>query len=828
MESQHDSPPNDKSSKFTWSIDINGLENETAQILQKYGRPKTRSTRSMKRIHYTSKQKTVKRINATMLEKIESTDTPHAKDTCNEQKKRDHAAKTIQNFLLSKASSHHDNSLRLAKQNAQLRLFSEDGSVNLSLRAVVADALKTHRFDNVPSILLHEHFGHNDQSTESRSDEVHKQNRFYSEEKTMVSNILFTANSVKGVSKRGKQNATKANQKDLISIRNMPYPGMDSAPNGHIHSSEKDQTNNEVCFNCWSAYKNSQCNLRKNINETKGGNLPFCDKWGIRHLRQCYRCEDLEEKFSMDLTILRFAKDSRRRTTMSTQESHPIYKSLLEHVAKVNFRARRRFHISRWLSSFINCLKLNLVDLDHNFESGKKLREKGTMKNVFFLKSRVHEFHCSIPQAPTSVTDNNEDSIVKTIKVLSEAGLVEKKLLIPVLPIPRAKALFMPKKYEIPPVVKVRLNCDDEGVELYGFFGKKRTENNMAIGGFSGEVIMLQRVLHYTPPEYGDFNILETTTIAPPTLPESYVPPNTLKIEPKKLDYVERELQHPLNHRRPPTITLKVGISDDERHYFGTNRPEQTGETGDKGFRTSESSKPPPVEDEIKTTPFVPSSDVVSPNTPRQLPPMTTTTGLDYPFCETPSRQNTIEDLAYILKTKQPCTFNKPQTFTVITKQEPGKFMFKSDPSLPLGKLHPIVTRSWSFLQKRRIARFTTRNGVPYWYDRQAGRTLWERPICEEENLPVKEGGVFIGSRENNYLKGPLDFSDAIKSRPTVRKLILSQTDIGPKKKRPKKKRPKKIVPTDSSMQQVDDQKEEERLEVRRKKFFFRFFGSCC
>lgn len=794
------------SKKHSWSTDVQGLEYETAEILQKYGRPKTATRpRSMRRIDYSliNKQRVIKcqtSLKSKILSSSTATRTPnHINDAISTEKKNN-AAKTIQQFLrgCKEKSKRCYSSIQTTRENAQLRLFNENGSVNLSLRAAVADALKTHRFDSVPSILLHEHFGQTktQQSGVNGMDNVlnqkYKHHRFYSEEKRLVSNISFTGPTT---TRKGKKKTFQptGTQGDMISIRNVPYPGMDKRStmedgNHSVYDKMNEDKSREVCFNCWSAYNNTHCNLKKNVlgkRKGAGCNLPFCDNWGIRHIRQCYRCEDIEERHSTDLASLRFVKDSRRRSTLSDEESHPILKSLLEHVEKVNLRARRRFHVSQWLSSFIGSLKLNMVDLDRNSDSGKRLREKGTKKNVLYLRARVNDIRDKLPQAPVTETDDDEDSIIKTKTVLTESGTEEWKLFVPVEPVPKPEALYMPKRYEMPPVAQVRLNGDDEGVELYGFFGKKRTENNMAIGGFSGEVIMKQKVLHYTPPEYGDFNIIETTTISPPTLPESYVPPNTLIIEPKKLEYVERELQHPLNNRRPPTVTLKVGISDDERHYFGPNRPEQTGETSDTGFRTSESAELPPIDSEIKTTAFTPSSDVVSPNTPKELPTMTTTTDLDYPFCETPSRQNTIEDLAYILRNHQPfSTFNKPQTFTITTKQEPGKFMFGNDDSLPLGRLQSIITRSWSFLQKKRIAQFSTRNGVPYWYDRHAGRTFWERPLCEEETLPVNEGGVVIGSRENSYLDGSIDFNDVIKSRSTIRRLILSQTDIGPKRKR--------------------------------------------
>jgi hypothetical protein len=812
-----------ESTQYQWSTDVKGLEEETASILQKYGKPKAKSRSSARHsynitpIKLSVSSRNRELINDSSLtpdyQSLSSNDDYLKKNELS-KKKIAAAAQKIQRLFRSKLCKKTD-TLRRSKMTKEddhqwnegggymsptdhnhPRLFKEDGSSNLSLRAAVAEALKTHRFDNVSTISLYDQYSspgetkrgsqvlsrgqkktilNAEKSTPEPNIPYNQQHLFCSDEKKLVSNLSFTR-------KPNRSSARKQNkqdkQGDLLSLRNVHYPGFESTSiDGPTVSPSRedgsDSKRKEVCFNCWSASKKTECKLYKNIS-SKDDNLQICDMWGIRFLRQCYRCEDIERRSSTDLSALRFVKDSRRRSAIPEHQSHPIFKSLSKHIAIVNFRARRRFHVRQWFQSFINILKLNIIEGAHSLMSGKNLRDRGTNSNIILLRSLSNQIRNKLPSAPVTETDRAENSIITTKKCLTEKGMVEKRLIIPG-PIPIPVSLYEPRVYKMPPQTKIKLYDSDNHINHYALFGKKQTPNNMAVGGLSGEVILTQEVHKYIAPEYGDFNIKDTTISIPNITMETYVPPETLIIEASNLVYVERELQHALNTRRAPTITIKVGISPNDKHYFGLNRPEQTGEIGYCGFRTSESSELPPLDCNIVTSAFVPSCKISSPNTPKQLPPVTTKADLNYPFCDTKSRQNSIHDLEYLLDTIQPCTYNKPQTFTVMTLQEPGKFMRNYDLSLPLGRLRSNITRSWSFLQKRRIAKFVTRNGVPYWYDRRAGQTFWERPLCDEEMKSVKKGGVFIGSRNNDYLDEKMDYNNAIRSRSIMRKIILSQ-----------------------------------------------------
>jgi hypothetical protein len=87
----------------------------------------------------------------------------------------------------------------------------------------------------------------------------------------------------------------------------------------------------------------------------------------------------------------------------------------------------------------------------------------------------------------------------------------------------------------------------------------------------------------------------------------------------------------------------KVGLSPDDRHYFGLNRVEQTGEELDFGFRTSTWFVLPKPNDRLDPRSFKPSESIATPNALAITPFRIEKVDESYPFCQENSRTNRVE-----------------------------------------------------------------------------------------------------------------------------------------------------------------------------------------
>ncbi|GMH87477.1 hypothetical protein TrVE_jg11590 [Triparma verrucosa] len=278
----------------------------------------------------------------------------------------------------------------------------------------------------------------------------------------------------------------------------------------------------------------------------------------------------------------------------------------------------------------------------------------------------------------------------------------------------------------------------------FATFARKPRKNNMAIGGLSAELTVYELVTTYVPPQYGHFTVMDRASIAPDISAEITAAFRTAAVSPISQIYVDRMLQHPLNSRRPPTITLSTAMDPTNKWYFGFNRPNQTGEEEPHGFRTAVFCMAPIFDSTTNPDTFLPSHDVATLNLPSANRTVTTHADRNYPFCEPTNRDNTTLDFYHLLLLGV-CSPSKEQVFTNLGVQEPGDFMRGCDSSRPLGHCVAVIYRSWAFLQKAPIEEFLTDDGVPYWYDRRTGETFWERPLHKEEKVPVKEGGSVLG-----------------------------------------------------------------------------------
>ena len=257
------------------------------------------------------------------------------------------------------------------------------------------------------------------------------------------------------------------------------------------------------------------------------------------------------------------------------------------------------------------------------------------------------------------------------------------------------------------------------------------------------EMLSSQLVGTFVPPQYGNFMTMDKSSVSPGVSPEITLVFETVAVHPVTQEYVLRVLEHPLNYRRSPAISISSKVMPNDKFSYGRNRPEQTGEQDPHGFRTTAWAKYLHTVSVTDPTTFVPGEEVVSLNAPAANRSRTTHADSTYPFCEPSTKDNSTLDFYHLLLTGV-CSPAKTQIFTALTVQEPGQFLSKSDQTLPMGHLVVSVYRSWGFTQKDTIEMFHSDDGVPYWYHRRTGQTFWERPLYDEEKAKPKHGGTVV------------------------------------------------------------------------------------
>lgn len=272
---------------------------------------------------------------------------------------------------------------------------------------------------------------------------------------------------------------------------------------------------------------------------------------------------------------------------------------------------------------------------------------------------------------------------------------------------------------------------------------KPCADNNLCVGGLARELLVFQIVSTYYPPQYGNFLVTDKASVSPGVSPEVSIAFQSLVMPPTLEEYVERALEHPLSHRRAPTIALHSAATANQKHLYGRNRPEQTGEQEAHGFRTTAWAPRLGIYAEIDATSFTPGQAVSSLNTPRANKSVVTAADTSYPFCEPSTRDNSTLDFYHLLLAGV-VSLSKPQIFTALTVQEPGDFQKHYRLDRPMGHLLVAVYRSWAFTQRDTLQRFLTDDGVPYWYHRKTGQTFWERPRYEEEEASPLLGGTLL------------------------------------------------------------------------------------
>lgn len=722
----------------TDTLDLADLEKETTEILERYGKSSKASSRSLRTLSTQSRANSAR--------------SPLQASAFNRSFKQSAAAyegskkKTIRPFSTSdmKPTTMIDEDLRLSKA---------DGSSTNNLCNTISDALTSSKFDSVPSLL------------DSTQDSMMNNNdRLMSPYRGKSQSMMSGMGGPKRQSmNRTSSSKTLPNTTSSLSIREVNFgPSIDSSDAKPKTNSGTNVDDKEVCFNCWSAGESRKCQIHaKKASESIAGQNLSCSNWDTGYLRRKYRAEELQEVYNQQSESLVANKHQQQISTAVTAK-HPIYRLVDQHISQLNFIYSRRQNTKLWLQSFIHKLKEGSFQNNRSAQSAKILCLKGTLNNMQQVEKLTKDMFDKLPKAPVTGTTMREklgQDQVLVERLVNVDGVEKTCKFVLVGPTPVPKELYRPRKYKPSSPTKFVLQSDshvsvDENahannneLELtsllqdansfveYATFTRKGTNNNMAVGGLPTEMLVSKRFKRCFPPQYKDITISDDNIILPPQQVLRSTPP-TLEVPPHELKYVRRQLVTPLDNRRPPTVMTKVGIDRDERHYFGLNRVEQTGDEEDFGFRTSTYYELPERNYRIDPRTFTPSESIATPPALAVTPFRTMITDESYPFCRETSRTNCVDDLYPLLLSNGQChSSNKLQVFTSVGKQHNGYFMQNADSTLPIGRLVTKVIRTWAFLQD----------------EPEKGKDPYNNPPAEriyrEETTALGLGGVLFNNR---------------------------------------------------------------------------------
>ena len=775
---QSSAPEDDITTKGV-PIDLDQLESETLNILQRYGSPGARSTKRVgPAVSYPPKRGETARQwtgASSIINRRPCRTTGGINKTVN--KVTDIRPFTSSGRKQVQVKIDGDDGLHISED---CKMFKADGTARNVLRDTITSALSTSQYDSVPSLLAR---------GKQKSDLPKNRDgqALHSRNSTIMRETSPYHVSVDGIGKSAQKKLARDDglivetidpcKPKSLALRDIRYTGFDKVPIARSTTSHEDerkdasenialQQNREVCFNCWSAGEGNKCliHTEKLSNAAPGQNLSMCENWNTGYLRRKYRSELIQEKFSQSQKSLVFDRSQKEFSTFE-QPKHPIYRIVAQHISRLNFSYQQRQNIQTWFRSFISKLKCGGFQGKRSNVSAQILLLKSTVKNMLSVRKLSTEVKDQHPKGPVTGSTmrerlGQEQVLVK--KLVTINGSTEKCNFVMAGPTPVPKVLYRARKYEpLPPIAFVlrdamqarhgRLDFSSimSSSIQYAKFGRKRANENIAVGGLSAEMVVSQRFAERFPPQYKDFTCNYSAVLVPPPNDDEKSRP-TIAVPPGMLPYVRRELVTPIDGRTPPAVMVKTGLRPDERHFFGLNRPDQTGEEGDVGFRTSTWCAMPSIDDKIDTTDFRPSQSVATPNTPVHSAMRTMKVDGNYPFRKEQSRENCMEDLYHLLLSDGTCSINKLQMFTCVGSQQCGYFMQNGNISLPIGRVVTRVVRSWALLQSE------SKETVAY----------------EEEMIALGAGGIVLKNRPRHAESMPSGVLMK-NSRKQVREAIL-------------------------------------------------------
>lgn len=673
-------------------------------------------------------------------------------------------------------------------------LFLADGSKSGLFKKTIREQLKTSRFHSITQLLASQTLQKKKPTVQTDAGVGRKVvlGRKAAGAKYMIAKV-----SSKKSSKKKNASKSKAKSNDIPRVREVDDPGLPI-------NQEKVAKKQAKCLGCFIKGKACTAHAPKGNHMVKeSDSVLLCDNWDVGELRRKYRAEELQELFQMKNPSLRYNR-TRKQWTSTEEFRHPIYRYCAHYRLVMNRTVRRRLHVRAWFKSFLDILRTDRdSNKTTGSQSVSLMRVRTTMRNFKWchaFSESVTEFHPKPPVTKEILKpfSSETDTIEQIYVDISKRPHVK---VLPTEPPPKIE-LYRPRKYVPGPRQFIPMpepsfsdatplpvhNKHIDGAEKiswferliirtvqrgvtkalyqitacvpssgggivaktshpktttvkFAAFDRKTTPENKAVGGLSAELTIHMIVTTYVPPQFGDFRVTNYAAVNPGITRDCSASFECLKVPMMIPVYIYRALEHPLNIRRPPCLTISTCAPAEDRYYHGLNRPEQTGEEESHGFQTTEFHKGLSLLVKTIANNFTPTPNAMTPNLTETNQTTTTHADRHYPFCEPSTKANTVSEFIHLLWVGK-SSRNQGQCFTNLGRQEPGEFMRNSDPENELGPYTSIVYRSWAYMQSSPYEEFVTDNGIAYWYDRDKGKTYWERPVLEIERQRGVDGGV--------------------------------------------------------------------------------------
>ena len=585
-----------------------------------------------------------------------------------------------------------------------------------------------------------------------------------------------------------------------LTVRDVSHPGFEAAETN-------ENAQEAMCFGCWSSGSRSCSLHKSDQRLKPSQTMLLCRNWELGVMRRRYRSEEIQEVFMQKAASLKYDMQRKRFLTVSEKRhpiyrmlynllgrfnfrslvGTKVKRWLLSFTDQIRcglikpsrtgqkakqIRLRRSLKFQAGVSNFTRSVrhKLPIPPI-----TGYSWPERsGTKQYLFshrdeYLKQDVEiivalpypvpvalytprAYHLpapisipmpqpeySVQNSSTRVTPSNtyipDGHPAAWLEQLSSSLVRDcvrqaTSQIRSITPLPGAE-LIRRTKYPVPCTIK------------FATLGRKPTPGLLAIGGLPVELLVSQLITTFVPAQFGNIMVMDKSTISPGITPEVTISFSSLPMPPVTQPFNPRPVDHPLNYRRAPTICINSKVSSSDKFYYGTNRPEQTGEQLSHGFRTTAWARHLLCHVETSPKSFTPGAEVASLNATRNNQSNTTHADSTYPFCDPSTRDNTTLDFFHLLLTGT-TTMPKAQVFTALTVQEAGEFLKSARADLPLGHVVAAIYRSWAFTQKDTIEEFVSDDGIKYWYHRRTGMTFWERPLHKEEEESPLKGGTLL------------------------------------------------------------------------------------
>jgi hypothetical protein len=524
-----------------------------------------------------------------------------------------------------------------------------DGTFKPQLRKTILDAILTTRFDTISTVMSNESWTESQKapfSKEKQSNPFEVSEKVDKSRPSLCA-VVTINKSNKNLSKLNTDGSsdnqeTEAINKENLTLSEISHPGFNAL------SGEQQQT---MCFGCWSAGLRRSCALHEGDSKLNPSQtMLLCRNWDLNVMRRRYRSEEIQEIFMKRSSSLRF-DGKRRKFLTVTEHRHAIYRALYKQLALFNFRMILVTKSRRWCHSLLDYVRSGQAKPSAGKEISRIMRQKRTKQKGDQVRRYLRKIYRRLPIPPTTgySYEERKGEIQFLFKHIDQAfgGEVE---LIKAFPTPKPAKLYLPRLQHLPIPRSIPMPSPEysgnnlsssafgtkilpadsnaawleqlcsslgkdmtllsmqqvsaitplPGLELirkskypppssikFATFGRKPVPGLIAVGGLSAEFLVSQLVNTFIPSQYGGFMVMDKTPISPGISPEITIVFTSLVHPPVSQIFILRPVEHPMNYRRAPTITVCSLVEKDNKYYYGRNRPDQTGEQEPHGFRTT-------------------------------------------------------------------------------------------------------------------------------------------------------------------------------------------------------------------------------------------------